>query len=73
MKVFKQGTPVIISPRGNTPPLFGTVTAVTIRGQFVTYEVAWWSGNTRNCMWLEEFEVQPSEGMERRHQIGFHA
>lgn len=52
----------------------GIITAICIMsGEHIRYEVAWWSGRTRNCMWLEEEEVSTNlEHVKGRIQVGFH-
>lgn len=37
----------------------GRVTAVLIRGDYVQYEVRWWSGRDHNSGWLDASEVKP--------------
>lgn len=35
----------------------------------VSYEVTWWEGHTRNCVWVSELEVQKTKNLEV--EIGF--
>ena len=35
----------------------------------VGYEVSWWEGQTRNCVWVSELEVQKTKNQEI--EIGF--
>jgi len=48
------------------------VTGATIReGGKVSYEVVWWSGTTRNCVWVEACEVVADAPDARPVAIGF--
>lgn len=50
--------------------IIGSVTAICVRNNnLVSYEVCWWNGRTRECKWLEAFEVQPDTTNKTR--IGF--
>ena len=70
MRVFKTGSEVRII-QGDNLYVSGTVCAVCIRGGRITYEVAWWSGATRSCEWVEEHEVTTCP-RSKKQNIGFH-
>jgi hypothetical protein len=57
LKVIAPGTKVRLA--GEVPAV---VTAVSIREMGLDrYEVAWWSGATRSCAWVEPHEVAAAE------------
>jgi hypothetical protein len=70
MRVFKTGSEVRVR-QGDNLYVPGSVCGVSIRGERITYEVAWWSGATRHCEWLEEHEVTTCP-RSKRQSIGFH-
>lgn len=45
--------------------LQGRILAVCIRDALVTYEVVWFVGDTRNCAWMQESEIQAPSGSRR--------
>lgn len=54
-------------------PQRAQVTAIIIRGGGkIGYEVVWWSGQTRTCVWVEACEVEASEPAPKVMAIGFH-
>jgi hypothetical protein len=58
LKVFQIGSPVYIGDH-----IEATILAISIyEHNRVSYQVAWWDGNTRKTDWLESFEVQPHKG-----------
>lgn len=40
-------------------------------GRRILYQVAWWSGRSREEKWLEEFEVKVAKRMATK-EVGFH-
>lgn len=55
--VLAIGTPVHIAD-----DIKATVTTISIHDDnYVTYEVVWWDGRTRNTAWVEEFEIAKLE------------
>jgi hypothetical protein len=51
----------------------GTVLAVCIRFDEITYEVEWWDGNSRNTAWFSEHLVTPAIQDSNTQTIGFHS
>lgn len=70
MLIHRVGSFVRLETGGE--PQKALVTGVTIReGDKLTYEVVWWSGTTRTCVWVEACEVDASESGMRPQTIGF--
>ena len=49
----------------------GQVIAISIRAGGVTYEVAWWDGNTRSTAWCVATEFSVKNGEPVISRIGF--
>lgn len=53
LEVFQIGSPVYIGDH-----IEATILAISIyEHNRVSYQVAWWNGNTRNSEWLEQHEI----------------
>lgn len=66
IEVFQVGSPVIIGDH-----IEATILTICIYNQLrITYQVAWWDGNTRKSEWLEEDEVKSHRG-EVTMRVGF--
>lgn len=56
LTVYRPGTPVTLAGE-----ITGGIIQVCIgTNDHVTYQVAWWDGNTRRLEWLEEIELIPA-------------
>lgn len=70
LKIHRIGSFVHLETGGE--PQKAMVTAVTVReSDKLTYEVVWWSGTTRMCVWAEACEIDASESGMRPATIGF--
>lgn len=69
LSVFACGTDVEIGPEES--PIEAMVTAITVRGRNVSYEITWWDGRTRKSEWIDQSEVRIQEG-QRLSPVGFH-
>lgn len=65
MDVYAIGTRVTIGDN-----IQGTVTAINIRGTSVTYEITWWNGMTRHCVFVESIEISVNKN-ELLTRMGF--
>lgn len=66
MQLFPIGQRVILDS-----DIEGTITGIIIReNNYIEYEVVWWNGRTRNCIWLQELEVMVT-GESKSLNIGF--
>jgi hypothetical protein len=66
MQLFPIGQRVILDS-----DIEGTITGIMIReNNYIEYEVVWWDGRTRNCIWLQELEVATT-GESGSLNIGF--
>lgn len=66
LEVFQIGSPVIIGDH-----IEATILAISIyEHNRVSYQVAWWDGNTRKSDWLEQHEVK-SHKEQGTMRVGF--
>ena len=66
VEVIQVGSPVTLAD--NIP---ATIAGILIHDKCrITYECAWWDGQTRHSEWLEEFEVTRTDESQDR-TIGF--
>lgn len=66
MEIYQPGTKVTINKFDGV--ILTVELSPTINGVFPLYNVAWWSGATRNTAWLREFEFTSQEP---KRKIGF--
>lgn len=67
-------TLIVCIPVGSEVVIGGSVTATVLQiciqsNSRVTYEVAWWDGNTRSTAWVDAGEIEKYSG--ERVRIGF--
>lgn len=55
IKTLKIATPVKF---GADKEIVGEITAITIRPSFIIYEIAYWKGDERKTIWLEETDIK---------------
>lgn len=67
LELYDEGTPVLIGP--GVP---GVISAVQVRGGYVSYEVVWWVDGNRFEEWVPAHEVRP-DGSTPSLSIGFGA
>lgn len=72
LRVHPVGTKVLL---GNSEEHFeGRIVSISIKiSSYITYEVVWWSGKTRESKYLHESEFQLVELDHALLDIGFHA
>lgn len=47
------------------------ITGILIRANdHIQYECTYWNGDSRNCAWLEDMEVNPDGAIDKKH-VGF--
>lgn len=66
MKVHKPGSYLLLHSEQKVQVL-----SVQIKESGVTYEVMWWSGETRNTAWISECEILKQIAPAAKLQVGF--
>jgi len=71
LEVYAVGSTVRLADGAADEGPLAMITAVTITADGpACYEVVWYSGATRNCVWVKPCEIVPHEGSVRR-RVGF--
>ena len=70
MNVLKPGTYVAVREYKDKSRIEAQVLQVCIKRDGITYQLAYWDGNSRKTEWFEEFEITLLQHT-KTEQIGF--
>ena len=64
IEVYNIGTMVFVGNKAQRN-INAEITAICIRSNYITYEVAWWNGMTRTTAWIEQKELMFKKAPEK--------